>query len=879
MSRSESQDLTPAGNGGAPQTTEPRFWISPRLLDRIRTVLSPLLVVIVSAAALWLLHEELSHVPIHDVWTSLGEIPQRQVLLALLLTVMSYLVLTGYDFLGLRLIEKSVDWSKVALASFLGFSISNSFGTLVGGSSVRWRLYTLWGLSTVEILKLALAISVTFWIGVMALSSVVFLADPLPIPERLHLPISSTVPLGILLGVGAIGTLALCAVRKTPVTILNWTIPIPPFSMAISQTLLGAVDLMMASGVLYVLLPDSIELSYGHFLTVYLLALVAGILSHVPGGLGVFELVLLVLLNAEESHEVLAALLAYRGIYYLFPLAVGFFILGGNEIWLRRHHVSAVGRTLGLWSQTITPRVFSLAVFAAGAMLLLSGATPGESDRLRWLRTMLPLPAIELSHFLGSIAGILLMILARSLQRRIESAYYATVILLSAGIVFSLVKGFDFEEALILTVMLALFWPCRDFYYRRGHLIPDQFSFRWLAAIGLVLLCAFWLTVFAYKHVEYSSHLWWKFAFSADAPRSLRALAGVVLTLLFLVVAKLFSSRRELPHSPTEEELQAARQVVASSSRTSSHLALLGDKFLLFNDDRSAFVMYGIQGKSWITMGDPVGSDAACRDLAWKFYEASDAADVWPVFYQVDFERVPHYVEMGLTLIKLGEEARVPLADFSLEGSHRRGLRRTHKQFTEAGVEFVVRSAPINDALLAELKQVSDAWLGEKSTAEKGFSLGYFQPDYLRNCPIAILKNHGRIVAFANLWQGAPGTELSIDLMRYFPDAPHGCMEFLFIQLMLWGREQGYQWFNLGMAPLSGVEQHPLAPLWNRAASLAFRHGEHFYNFQGLRQYKDKFDPVWTPKYLACPGGWILPIILTNVATLIAGGMTSLIRK
>ncbi len=104
-------------------------------------------------------------------------------------------------------------------------------------------------------------------------------------------------------------------------------------------------------------------------------------------------------------------------------------------------------------------------------------------------------------------------------------------------------------------------------------------------------------------------------------------------------------------------------------------------------------------------------------------------------------------------------------------------------------------------------------------------------------------------------------------------------MEFLFIELMLWGKEEGYRWFNLGMAPLAGLENRPQAPLWNRLGALLYRHGEHFYNFQGLRDYKEKFDPVWVPRYLASPGGLALPRVLANLATLISGGVKGVIGK
>lgn len=115
--------------------------------------------------------------------------------------------------------------------------------------------------------------------------------------------------------------------------------------------------------------------------------------------------------------------------------------------------------------------------------------------------------------------------------------------------------------------------------------------------------------------------------------------------------------------------------------------------------------------------------------------------------------------------------------------------------------------------------------------------------------------------------------------MRFGADAPRGAMDYLFVELMLWGKSQGYKWFNLGMAPLSGLEQHPLAPAWHRIGSFVFRHGEHFYNFEGLKNYKAKFDPVWAPKYLMSPGGLALPRILTDVSVLIAGGVKELISK
>ena len=195
------------------------------------------------------------------------------------------------------------------------------------------------------------------------------------------------------------------------------------------------------------------------------------------------------------------------------------------------------------------------------------------------------------------------------------------------------------------------------------------------------------------------------------------------------------------------------------------------------------------------------------------------------------------------------------------------------------GVTFEIVPQPSVAPLLPELRCISDAWLREKRTREKGFSLGRFDERYIARFPVALARHQGTVVAFANLWTTESRTGLSVDLMRYLPAAPAGVRQFLVTELMLWGRAEGYRYFSLGMAPLAGLESRALAPLWSRLGAFIYRHGEHFYHFQGLREYKDKFDPVWEPRYLASPGGLALPRVLANVAALISGGITGLVVK
>ena len=235
-------------------------------------------------------------------------------------------------------------------------------------------------------------------------------------------------------------------------------------------------------------------------------------------------------------------------------------------------------------------------------------------------------------------------------------------------------------------------------------------------------------------------------------------------------------------------------------------------------------------------------------------------------------------MELGLTLLKFGEEARVRLADFSLDGKARKTMRNNVNRLEREGYRFEVIEPAAVPALLPQLRQLSDAWLSAKNSREKGFSLGFFNEDYVCSGAVAVVWHAAQAVAFANLWQ-AGGCELSVDLMRYPPDSPNGLMDYLFIQTMLWGRAQGYEWFNLGMAPLAGLQNRSFAPLWNRFGALVFGGGETFYNFRGLHQYKDKFSPEWEARYLAAPGGLILPRVLSDLTALIAGGFRGVIGK
>ncbi|HPR56281.1 MAG TPA: bifunctional lysylphosphatidylglycerol flippase/synthetase MprF [Deltaproteobacteria bacterium] len=844
-------------------------------------LISPFIGVALFVAALWVLHGELKAYRLHDIMGYLHGIPRTKILYALLLTVLSYLTMTFYDFLALKYIERPLHPLKTAFASFVGYAFSNSVGfSMLAGASVRFRLYSSWGLSGLEISKIIAFCTVSIWLGFLSLGGIIFILEPLAIPSVLHLPFTSVHPVGYLLLVPVIAYFILGTLRTGPVTIRGLSLTLPKPTLFFAQVAIAMVDWALAGAVLYELLPDGFTMSLPAFLGIFLFAQLAGLISQIPGGLGVFETVIMVFLSPSATGSALfGSLIIYRVIYYLLPLLIAATLLGSQEVRERRRMIAKGAVLLTQLIRPLVPPVLAILTFMGGIVLLVSGATPAVPARMAWIRHFIPLPVIEISHFLGSVAGVGLLLLARGLQLRIDAAYYLTLGLLVLGSMVSLLKGFDYEETIILSVLLLILISSRDVFYRRAKVLWSAFTPRWTAAVASAVIAVAWLTFFSYKHVEYTSDLWWRFAFFENAPRSLRAMVGVAVSILAFTMTRLIHPAPS-PRAPgTRQDMERAAAVVKTSPDSSDNLALLGDKAFLFNDAGTAFIMYGTVGRTWIALGDPVGPEEEWEELTWRFRELCDQHAALPVFYEVGAENLPVYIDLGLTLVKIGEQGRVPLAEFSLEGKARRDLRYTVSKLGREGCSFRIIDQEGVPGVLPDLRRVSDAWLAAKNTKEKGFSLGFFREDYVANFPVAVVSIGDKIVAFANIWTSGQDAELSVDLMRYSSEAPASVMEYLFIQIMLWGKEQGYHWFNLGMVPLSGLENRPMAPLWNRFGSFVFRHAEHFYNFQGLQQYKNKFSPVWEPRFLASSGTLTLPRVLTSLATITSGGLKGIIAK
>jgi phosphatidylglycerol lysyltransferase len=589
-----------------------------------------------------------------------------------------------------------------------------------------------------------------------------------------------------------------------------------------------------------------------------------GLASFVPGGFGSSDAFWIAHLPLARSYAA-AALMAYRVIYYVVPWAVASLLLLS-------------------WATRRTPRRLELArrivaglVGGGGLLIMMSSASPALHARLALVERFIPLPLVEAGQLAAALAGLFLLVLARGLAQGYRASFRATLMLLTLAGSAAILKGFDWEEAIVLGG-LAIAASSQSALFDR----PSRGD--WLEGSDLVLAfaaLALFLTFGTFSHHLSAATLgrWTEVGYRLERARFMRTAASMALAVAagmayVLMRAPVRFARLSDPEIARTLQLQAR-----VGAGTNALMVASGDKAVFFDNERG-FCLYRTIGPYLVVFSDPMVRSASERtaflDALFAF---AGELDRRPVFYQISLEWIPVLHDRGYDFFKLGEEAHVALDRLTLEGHAGKLYRQILRRAEHEGVTFRILGLDEIDAQMPALAQISDDWLRTKSIVERQFSIGFFDPAYLRRFRCAIVEETGppsRILAFANLLEGPDRRELSIDLMRYRSDGPH-VMDFLLVSLFLEGQAAGYQRFNLGMAPLASVGEQRGAHAHERLARLLFQRGEHWYNFQGLRQYKEKFDPEWVPRYMAYQTAWEWPVAIAYVSALIAGGWSGIL--
>jgi phosphatidylglycerol lysyltransferase len=584
---------------------------------------------------------------------------------------------------------------------------------------------------------------------------------------------------------------------------------------------------------------------------IFVVANVAGVVSMIPGGLGSFDIFVIIGLGfiGVARSDALVWILLYRLFYYLLPFIVGTGLFVHDTGSKLNAFLDDLPRLL---IQRIAQTFLTAFMYFSGIMMLLFATVPNVVVVNKLYVKLIPYSIFFVSHIMNIVVAFLLIGLASGIWTRNKRAYGPTVFVLIVSIFNTWFnEAFTWRMVLLFVIILITLWLSRTVLYRE-RMANSWGVLLFNSSIFIVTFTIYTLIGIA-ANKKTPLHFDKAYLFPS-AGAWLVGFVGLIIALIVLVGINAYLTAGRPEWLTQRFDADRVRSVIDRfGGNEDSHLAFLRDKQIYFYiEDHvdQVFFMYQQIADKLVIMGEPIGNKDKFSDAIEDFVKEADKSDLKLVFYEINEALTMSLHETGFDFIKTGEDGLVDLNEFTLSGKRHRGERALMHKFDREGYQFEILQPPFSSDLIATLKKISDEWLNNK--AEKGFSLGFFDEYYLQQAPIAIMKDDsGKIVAFANLMPDGNKITTSIDLMRSSSDAPSGIMDGILINLYQVAHDKGYQYFDLGMSPFSNVGTSRFSFTQERIVHLIYQYGYKLYSFEGLRSYKDKYVDKWESKYIA----------------------------
>jgi len=626
------------------------------LAKRVAAHLPTVLGLVLLVGAVYVVQREFRHLNVRDVGHALAAIPTRSLVISGVMTVLAYGLLTFYDRLATIYAGHRMSIKRTALAAFCASALAHNLGfAALSGAAVRYRLYGHWGLSPLQISKVVAFSSLTFGLGGMTLGGAIFFSEPGAVPV-----ISTMVPHWLLLVAGVamwavvIGYVAIASFFPV-LNIRGKVIELPGWRMALAQVSLATADVSFTASIFYVLLPHAPGLSWARFLAVYLGAYAAGLVSNVPGGLGVFDTAML--LGLQDTHlgapTVLGAIAVFRLYYYVVPLFLAGALFAGNEVLLGRQRLAGATAGQVRWSEPDFAVAASTgAVAMCGAMLLSIGVLDAHPD-YSWIDSDFSFAA-SAGQYVPSLIGSALVVLAIGLSQRVTLAWGATIVALLAGAVLAVLQGEPAVVPGILLVAALSIAPFRHAYYRHARLLSHPLRPGTVVPLLGLLCSVVWLANVEPKVRILAHTSWWAVVLSRNAPAPVRAAValavGLALAALWGVIRP--GRVRALPWDSENRLRYAALGALPPPDADG----------LVMGEGARAGIPFRRVGRVLLGLGDPAGADSDRISAIWRLrdlaqQEGRDAA-IWRA--GIDFLKI--YGDLGLTAVPLGTDG-LPLSD------------------------------------------------------------------------------------------------------------------------------------------------------------------------------------------------------------------------
>lgn len=637
----------------------------------LRALLPYLVTAGLFALGLWALQKLLAPVNLGDVIAQIHATAWSTITLALICTLCGYLALAGYDWSALRYIGKPLPLPVVLTGGLMAYAFGNTIGlSAVSGGAVRWRVYSRLGLDGYDVAAVSTFAAVSFGMAATLVGLVALAAHPGAL--------ASILPFGA----GSVRLAALAAILAIVVPVVaasvsgralrmgRFAVRAPSLPVLGGQVVFSAADIGFSALTLYLLLPSS-DLGFLTFLAIFAAATMAGVISHVPGGVGVFETVVIAAMPSTiPVDQLAAALVLFRLTYYLLPFVLALIVLALFEVWQglgAARAQTALGRTLAVLApglravSPLAPLVLAAMIFGSGLWMSFAALVPPTSEAAEAAQALFPLAFLEGSALLSSALGAALIVLALGVVRRSLGAWLLSAGAMLAGAVIALVDGFDVQRATALLIGVLILLPFRRDFHRHTTLTHAALSPGWIVLVLSTIAAFGFVLFFAHESRPYAHEMWWQFAVDERAPRAWRA--GLVGSLLVGVtaLALLLHGPRYRPQPMDAASRAQALRIVAGMGTPAASRALVRAEHLMIASDGAAFVGFRIRPGVWMAQGGPQGSSLATEELAGAFVDAARRAGARPVFEDLPEGQAPLALDLGMTLQRAGAEAIMDL--------------------------------------------------------------------------------------------------------------------------------------------------------------------------------------------------------------------------
>lgn len=495
-----------------------------------------------------------------------------------------------------------------------------------------------------------------------------------------------------------------------------------------------------------------------------------------------------------------------------------------------------------------------------------------------WLRELVPLEFFHFPRSFTLLLGFALVVSAVNVYRRKARAWQLTLALaVFSGIWHAFKDAQHWQTAGALLLVVTLLCARRNFTVQsRGvnwHAAALRFVVALLAAFAYGVT-GFWLLEpkefgFNFNWLASIKQTFWCLSLIGDSalvPQTrhaawfLDSLEILTLAVLGYGLLALFRPMLYRWHTLPQERTRAQTLLAQYGRAALDNFKLWPDKSYFFNATHDCFIAYRVAANMAITLGDPVGPPDKLGTTIREFKQYCENQGWAVAWHQTLPDFLPLYRQAGFKKLKLGDDALVDLTAFTLAAPRFKRFRQRVGQLEKQGVRFCRYSAPLSEELVLGLRAVSDEWLQLPGKRERTFTLGRFAAEYLRTTDVFTAEDAGgNILAFVNLLPSYRAGEATIDLMRHRLQAPNGIMDYLFVKLFGWCKEQGFTRFNLGLAPMAGFAEREKASAAEKAVHAFFQRLNFLFSFNGIRQYKAKFADAWEPRYVIYRNVFDLP--------------------